>query len=70
MFIRADRPFGPQIAVLAAIFLALALLLDGGWALLAGRLRGLLATRGRLRNRLAGGMLIGAGAALALARRR
>ena len=69
-FIRADRPFGPQIAVLAATFLALALLLDGGWALLADRLRGLLATRGRLRNRLAGGMLIGAGAALALARRR
>jgi threonine/homoserine/homoserine lactone efflux protein len=69
-FVRADRAPGPQIALLAATFLALALTIDSGWALLAGRLRGVLAARGRLRNRLAGGVLIGAGAALALARRR
>jgi len=67
-FISVDRPLGPQIAILSATFLALALLIDSGWALVAGRARTLLASRGRLRNRLSGGILIGAGAALALAR--
>jgi threonine/homoserine/homoserine lactone efflux protein len=69
-FVSVDRPVLPQVAVLSAIFLALALLLDGGWAVAAGRARFLLATRGRLRNRLSGGMLMCAGVGLALARRR
>lgn len=43
-------------------------MVDSGWAFVAGRARGLLAARGRLRNRVSGGMLIGAGTALALAR--
>ena len=42
----------------------------GGWALAAGRARHLLARHGRLRNRISGGMLIGAGAVLAAARHR
>jgi threonine/homoserine/homoserine lactone efflux protein len=67
-FISASRPLGAQIAILSATFLAVAILIDGGWALVAGRARGLLASRGRLRNRISGGVLIGAGAALALAR--
>jgi homoserine/homoserine lactone efflux protein len=67
-FISASRPLGAQIAMLSATFLAVAILIDGGWALVAGRARGLLASRGRLRNRISGGVLIGAGAALALAR--
>lgn len=58
-----------QLAVLSATFFVLAFVLDGGWALLAGRLRGLLATRARLRNRVTGGLLLGAGLGLALARR-
>ena len=49
--------------------LALAILVDGGWALLAARARRFLATRGRLRNRLSGGLMIGAGVGLALARK-
>ena len=69
-FIRLDRPVLPQVALLSAVFLALALLLDGGWAVLAGRARFVLASRGRLRNRLSGGMLMCAGLGLALARRR
>jgi threonine/homoserine/homoserine lactone efflux protein len=69
-FISLDRPLLPQTALLSAIFLALALLLDGGWAILAGRARFLLARNGRLRNRLSGGMLMCAGLGLALARRR
>jgi homoserine/homoserine lactone efflux protein len=58
-----------QVALLSATFLALAVLIDGAWALLAGRARGLLAARARLRNRLTGGLLIGAAAGLAVARR-
>jgi threonine/homoserine/homoserine lactone efflux protein len=67
-FISASRPLGVQVAILSATFLALAILIDSGWALAASRARGLLAARGRLRNRISGGVLIGAGAALALAR--
>jgi threonine/homoserine/homoserine lactone efflux protein len=69
-FISLDRSSLPQIAVLSTVFLALALLLDGGWAVLAGRARFLLARRARLRNRLSGGLLMCAGAGLALARHR
>ena len=69
-FVAADRPAGPQVALLCATFLAVALLLDSGWAVLAGRLRPLLAAHGRLRNRLTGGLLVGAGVGLALAHRR
>lgn len=69
-FISVDRPVLGQVAVLSVVFLALALLLDGGWAVAAGRARFLLAARGRLRNRLSGGMLVCAGVGLALARQR
>jgi homoserine/homoserine lactone efflux protein len=58
-----------QLLALAATFLAIAVLLDGAWAVLAGRLRRLLATHARLRNPLTGGLLMGAGLGLALARR-
>ena len=69
-FVGLDRPVLPQIALLSGVFLVLALALDGGWAVLAGRARFLLASRGRLRNRLSGGLLMCAGLGLALARRR
>jgi threonine/homoserine/homoserine lactone efflux protein len=58
-----------QLALLAATFLAIAVLLDGAWALIAGKLRVAFASRGRLWNRLTGGILVGAGIGLALARR-
>lgn len=67
-FITADAPLGPQMAVLSATFLAIALVVDFGWTLLASRARGVLASRGALRNRISGGCLMGASAALALAR--
>lgn len=57
-----------QVAVLSAVFLALAIGLDSLWALAAAWTRGALATRGSLRNRLSGGVLVGAGVGLALAR--
>jgi threonine/homoserine/homoserine lactone efflux protein len=68
-FIAPGPDLGGQIALLCATFLALAVLIDGGWALAASRARRLLASRGRLRHRLSGGLLIGAGLGLALARR-
>src|SRR5271165_3130822 len=68
-FISIDRPLAPQIALLCITFLVVATTLDGTWALLAGRARGLLAARPRLRNRMSGGLLIGAGVGLALARK-
>jgi homoserine/homoserine lactone efflux protein len=58
-----------QLLFLALTFLVVAIVLDGLWAILAGRLRRLLVAHARLRNRLTGGLLIGAGVGLALARR-
>jgi homoserine/homoserine lactone efflux protein len=68
-FLSSDAPIGPQVLLMSVTFLAIAAALDTGWALLAGRVRGVLAIRGRLRNRLSGGFLIGAGIGLALAHR-
>ncbi len=69
-FISPDAPIAPQVAFLSVTFMAIAGGLDSVWALLAGRARGVLAMRGRLRNRLSGGFLIGAGIGLALAHRK
>ena len=69
-FLTPEQPLGPQVALLCASFLAIAVALDSAWALAAGRARRVLAMRGRLRNRLSGGLLIGAGIGLALAHKR
>ena len=60
-FLSPDAPIVPQVALLSLTFLGIAAGLDSAWALLAGRVRGVLAIRGRLRNPLTGGVLIGAG---------
>ncbi|WP_245442840.1 LysE family translocator [Methylobacterium terrae] len=64
---RDAEPLG-QLLLLAATFLVLAIGGDVVWALAAGRARVVLA-RGRWRNRVTGGLLLGAGVGLALARR-
>lgn len=69
-FVIAGRDVAVQIAILSATFLLLAVLIDGGWALAAGRARRILETNGRFRNRVSGCLLIGAGLGLAFARRR
>lgn len=68
-FINADRPALSQFAILSATFLLIALGGDGLWAIAAGRARGLLAHTARIRNRIAGALLIGAGLGLAFARK-
>jgi homoserine/homoserine lactone efflux protein len=68
-FVTTSHDVGAQVVALSATFLLLAVAVDGGWALAAGAARHLLASRGRLRNRVTGGLLIGAGLGLALARR-
>ncbi len=68
-FMTGSGDAATQLALLSATFLVLAILLDGAWALLAGRARFALATRGRLRNRISGGLLVGAGIGLAVAHR-
>jgi len=70
-FIDPGAPVGAQMALLCVTFLVIATVLDGGYVLLAGRLRGWLRDRRRaqLRNRLTGSLLIATGLGLALARR-
>jgi threonine/homoserine/homoserine lactone efflux protein len=68
-FITPGPTAADQLLLLAVTFLVVAVVLDSAWALLAGRLRALLVTHVRLRNRLTGGLLMGAGVGLALARR-
>ena len=70
-FIDPQGPPASQLLLLSATFLTLATVLDGTYAIVGGRVRGLLgdARRARLRNRLAGTFLIGAGLGLALVRR-
>jgi homoserine/homoserine lactone efflux protein len=58
-----------QLVLLAVTFFVVSTVLDSLWALLAGRLRALLTARARLRNRVTGGLLVGAGLGLALARK-
>jgi len=69
-FITPGANVAVQIGILSVTFLVIAVVLDGCWALLAGRVRNVLAVRGRLRNRVSGGVLIGAGIGLALVHRR
>jgi threonine/homoserine/homoserine lactone efflux protein len=69
-FIRADRPYLPQAAILGGTFVLAALVTDTGYALAASQAEGLVrhpAAR-RWTERVGGGVIVAAGAALAIAR--
>lgn len=70
-FIDPARATGPQLAILCVSFMVIAFLLDGMYAVVAGRARGWLAggAKARLRHGITGTLLIGTGLGLALARR-
>ncbi len=70
-FIDPAGALGRQLLIMSATFLVLALILDGSYALLAGRLRPWLTgrKRGRIRNRITATLLMVTGAGLALARK-
>ena len=68
-FVTPGDHIGTQLALLSVTFLGIAVGLDCCWAVAAARLRGLLATRGSLRNRLTGGFYLAAALGLASARR-
>jgi homoserine/homoserine lactone efflux protein len=70
-FMDPSQPPGQQLAILSITFLIIATSLDSCYAVLCGRLRPYLADakRGRLRNRITGGLMIGTGLALAFARK-
>ncbi len=67
-FVQVNQNVGTQIGLLCITFVTVAVLVDGMWALGAGRMRKVLASHARLRNRVTGGILIGAATALAFAR--
>jgi homoserine/homoserine lactone efflux protein len=69
-FISATHPAQPQVVVLGATFLIVLGTIDSVWALLASRARRLLSGRGKLRQRLSGGILIAAAGCLAVAAHR
>lgn len=66
-FLDPAAPLGRQMAILSVTFVSTALVVDGGWAILAGRTRAFLRV-GRARNRLTGAVLAGAALGLALVR--
>jgi homoserine/homoserine lactone efflux protein len=68
-FVVMTHDVGLQVGILSATFVFLAVAVDSAWAILANRARRFLAMHGKLRNRISGGILIGAGIGLAFARR-
>jgi len=67
-FITPTRPIPPQLVLLSATFLAIALTIDSLWAITAHHARNWLARRATLANRTSGTILIGAGLAIAFTR--
>ena len=70
-FLDAGLPVGPQLAAMSVAFLVIVTLLNGGYALLGGRIRPWLigVRRKRIRHGITGSLLIGTSIGLALTRR-
>lgn len=63
-FLSPRAPLAPQLFLLCATFLALAAIVDCGWALLAAHAGDAFCISARTRNNLTGGLLLGAGLGL------
>jgi len=68
-FIDQSQPMAPQLALLAATFLVIAVLIDSLWALAASQIRRVLAGRRHAPNRIAAVLYTISGLGLALARK-
>lgn len=68
-FLSAEHDAGAQLALLAGVFLAVLLVGDLTWVLLARTAQRTLTKYGRVRNRLTGGVLMLAGVGLACSHR-
>jgi threonine/homoserine/homoserine lactone efflux protein len=68
-FLDPHGPIPTQLMLLSATFLLLAATIDSGWALMTARLSRLLRMSGKARDRLTGGLLLGAGLCSALVRK-
>ena len=70
-FLDPEAGLAPQFAIIVPSFLAITFVFTGLWAFAAGRMGRFLRSRRHilLRNRIAGGLFIGAGLGLAVARR-
>lgn len=70
-FLDPTLPAGPQLWAMCSTFLAIAVAFDSGYAVIGGRLLGAFKSESaqRIRNRVSGGILIAAGAGLAMMRR-
>ena len=67
-FVDPARALTPQFLTLSVSFVAVAVTIDSGWALMATRLRPWLLSRGRLQQRASATLLAGAAVGLALSR--
>ena len=67
-FVSPAHALAPQLTVMSVTFLVTVAALDSMWATLAGQARGWIVARGRLLNRVSGGLLAGAGVGLAVSR--
>lgn len=67
-FLSPTKPAGPQLLLLAGLYVLIAFAIDSVWAMGADRVRVLVGRRSRIANRASGTVLIGAGVALAMER--
>lgn len=68
-FVAAGSDAGGQLVLVSSVFLIVVMTGDALWAFFASTARGWLGRVGNMRNRITGGFLLAAGAALALSRR-
>jgi homoserine/homoserine lactone efflux protein len=67
-FLSSEHDLSLQLLILSALFLIVSIVINSGWAILAGYAKRFLTGNAQLQNRLSGGLLFCSGVGLALAR--